>query len=157
MLYCRLFSLLFPLVFSIVGFSNSNVGESFFLTENSGTLHKDGQITWDGRPRLYYYYEPDDPGYSARPLVILLHGGGGNVESFLGLDGKKAPFKLWLDIADEEKLYLAIPQGYHQNHWNDCRGDCTPCGDEDDVGFINEMINEIQNQVLKSSILFCLN
>ncbi|MFQ6114037.1 MAG: T9SS type A sorting domain-containing protein [bacterium] len=142
LLYSVLFSLLLPLAFSIVGFSNRNVGEPVFY---SGTLHKDGQITWDGQPRLYYYYEPDDPGYSTRPLVILLHGGGGNIESFLGLDGKKAPFKIWLDIADEEKLYLAIPQGYDKS-WNDCRGDCQTCSAEDDVGFLSEMINQLMNK-----------
>ncbi|RKY69848.1 MAG: hypothetical protein DRP97_04730, partial [Candidatus Latescibacterota bacterium] len=38
----------------------------------SGTLHKDGQIDWDGHQRLYYYYEPSDPGTSPQPLVIIL-------------------------------------------------------------------------------------
>ena len=89
-------------------------------TENNGTLHDDGQINWDEQSRIYYYYEPSDPGPSSRPLVILLHGGSINIKRLLGLERRDqiAPSKLWFNIADEEKLYLAIPQGY-QNHWND--------------------------------------
>jgi polyhydroxybutyrate depolymerase len=116
-------------------------------TENTGTLHQDGEINWDGKLRIYYYYEPSDPGPSPRPLVILLHGGAININKLLGMESEdqKAPSKLWLEIADEEKFYLAIPQG-HQDHWNDCRGDCDHNGDEDDVGFIDAMINEIQSR-----------
>lgn len=130
-------------------FCKSNAEATTPSTENTGTLHDDGQINWDEQSRIYYYYEPNDPGPSSRPLVILLHGGSININRLLGLERQDqiAPSKLWFNIADEEKIYLAIPQGY-QNHWNDCRGDCEHCGDEDDIGFINEMINEIQNRYL---------
>ena len=136
--------LLFSFIVAIIFSYKSKADVSPPSTLNIGTLHKDGEINWDGKSRIYYYYEPSDPGPPPRPLVILLHGGGGNVESFLGEDGKKAPFKIWLDIADEEKLYLAIPQGY-ENYWNDCRGDCAN-GDEDDLGFLNEMIDRLTNK-----------
>ena len=116
----------------------------------SGTLHKDGQIYWDGHERLYYYYEPSNVGTSPRPLIIIFHGFRGDIDSFIGLDGKKAPFKIWLDIADEENFYVAIPQAYSDG-WNDCRGDCSSCSENDDLGFLNEMINELMNKCLLDS------
>ncbi|MFQ5768947.1 MAG: FlgD immunoglobulin-like domain containing protein [bacterium] len=143
--YFFLLFLIFTFPFTIIFFCKNKANASPPSTLNTGTLHQDGQILWGGQDRYYYYYEPNDPGASPRPLIILLHGGGGNIDSFLGLDGKKAPFKIWLDVADEEKLYLAIPQG-HNKSWNDCRGDCQTCSTEDDVGFLNEMINQLMNK-----------
>ena len=46
-----------------------------------------------------------------RPLVILLHGHGGNAAQLLGQRFGAAPLAQWLTIAERENLLLAAPDG----------------------------------------------
>ena len=73
-------------------FCKSNAEATTPSTENTGTLHDDGQINWGEQSRIYYYYEPNDPGPSSRPLVILLHGGSINIKAGEFVHNKKIVF-----------------------------------------------------------------
>jgi len=113
-------------------------------TWEPGTLHQNAEFLWDGKMRKYHFFVPGGNLPSPRPLLLLLHGGGGDIDHLIGLSGElPSPFAVWLEVADANQLYLAIPQGENK-HWNDCRTDCTHCGDEDDTGFINELINRME-------------
>ena len=105
-----------------------------------GTLHRDQTYQHDGLERTYHLYEPDSTG--DRPLVLLLHGGGGQIDNHIGLGLTDWPHQVWLDIADEDGLFLVVPQGVDR-HWNDCRAECTRCPDTDDVGFLLGLLDEV--------------
>ncbi|HJN72289.1 MAG TPA: PHB depolymerase family esterase [Myxococcota bacterium] len=109
----------------------------------SGTLHEDQTYEHGGTTRTYHFYETAGDG--ARPLVLLLHGGGGVIDNHIGLGGVSWPHQVWLDIADEEGLHVLVPQGISR-HWNDCRAECTRCGDEDDVGFLVGLLDDVATQ-----------
>ena len=98
----------------------------------------------DGYLRTYSVHVP--PGHSPdthTPLVIYLHGGGGNARS-AQLDGMHA-------AADRLGFILAAPEGTGEVRFGQLRavwnggqwegGTC--CGNADDVGFIAKMIDEL--------------
>jgi polyhydroxybutyrate depolymerase len=99
----------------------------------------------EGILRYYYLYIP--PGIGDRvgvPLVILLHGAGGNPRTVRNLTGMN-------ELAEQEGFIVAYPQGTgvkdRQLTWN--AGQC--CGfayknDIDDVAFIRELIAELSSQ-----------
>ena len=105
-------------------------------------------ITVDGISRRYAIYIPQDLGVSPVPLVFELHGGGVYIEDMTGESGHKTPYKLWMELADNEKFIVVYPEGlngaYNKPTWNDCRGDCNVNSDADDVHFIAELINIIE-------------
>jgi polyhydroxybutyrate depolymerase len=107
----------------------------------AGTLHRDLTLVHDGVDRSYHLFEPaqrDGP----RPLVLLLHGGGGSASQVLGLGLGRSPHEVWLTVADEEGLYLAAPEGIDA-HWNDCREPCDRCPEADDEGFLLALVDEL--------------
>jgi polyhydroxybutyrate depolymerase len=87
--------------------------------------------------RQYKIHVPalTQPPRAGIPLVIYLHGGGGNMQS---------AFDDHVDrTADKFGFILAAPQGLNRS-WNGgtwLTGSC--CGDADDVGFIARMIDDI--------------
>ncbi len=109
-----------------------------------GTLHEDQTFEHGGRGRTYHLYEPTGFG-GARPLALLLHGGGGEIDDHIGLGAVDWPHQLWLDIADEDGLYVLVPQGIG-SQWNDCRTDCPHCGEQDDVGFLLALIDDLSTR-----------
>lgn len=88
-------------------------------------------------------YDPSNP----MPVVITLHGGGGNAEMTVPLTGMS-------NKADEEGFIVAYPNGSGRLRdylltWN--AGNC--CGyallnERDDVGFIRALIEEIQTHLV---------
>jgi polyhydroxybutyrate depolymerase len=103
-------------------------------------------LPFGGRERSYVLHIP--PSYTGRklfPLIIVLHGGGGNARSAMRMTGMS-------DTADEEGFIAVFPQGSgrltdHLLTWN--AGNC--CGyalDQkiDDVGFIRTLIEELQKE-----------
>ena len=106
-------------------------------------------LVHDGLTRLYRVHVP--PGYSAdkpMPLVLSLHGGGGNMD--YQADDK---FYGQVSQADKSGYVVAFPNGYSKlgsgklATWN--AGNC--CGsarDEqvDDVGFIRELVKRLSAQ-----------
>jgi polyhydroxybutyrate depolymerase len=96
--------------------------------------------------REYWLHDPrkDDGGKNKtlRPLVIVLHGGGGKAEKFDGMTGKNASFDA---LADREDLLVAYPQGF-KKQWNDGREVShieAQALDLDDVGFISSLIDRL--------------
>lgn len=108
--------------------------------------------------RYFHRYEP--VGVPANsPLVIVLHGGGGNAYK-----SPRSWGNIWQSEADSGKFHVAFPEGQLQpgetagpdarRSWNDCRGFQDTPGDggikpssklyhlrEDDVAFIDQVIN----------------
>jgi polyhydroxybutyrate depolymerase len=96
-------------------------------------------ITLNGLKRAYHLYIP--PSYrnsTALPLVIALHGGGGNGQKMERLS------RLSL-LADQYDFIVAYPDAL-ERHWNDGRGVekyRSQRENIDDVGFISKMIDAI--------------
>ena len=101
-------------------------------------------LSFDGRERRYLVHIP--PSYDGRapvPLVIVLHGGGGNAESAVRMTA-------FSDKADKEEFIVVYPNGTGRLvdrllTWNS--GNC--CGyalDQhvDDVGFVRALIREVE-------------
>jgi polyhydroxybutyrate depolymerase len=110
-------------------------------------LRKDIHLHVGEHARTYDLYVPARAVSGGRPLVILLHGHGGNADVMTGENGKKAPYKWWLSIAEREGLLVAIPDGTigpdQYRGWNDCRSDTKSNPGTDDVAFLRAMIEDI--------------
>ncbi len=107
-------------------------------------LQTDQEVLHDGQVRRFHFFAPDQTDDQASyPLVILLHGHGGSVDQLLGLNNRKAPYKIWLDVAAREKIFILLPEGVispdDKLGWNDCRGDTMTNPSTDDVGFIVDL------------------
>jgi polyhydroxybutyrate depolymerase len=112
-------------------------------------LFTDHAITVDGATRYCDYYIPQDAGASLSPLLFLLHGGGSSKEDLTGASGHKAPYRIWMDIADTEKVIIVYPQGTMNSMealgWNDCRSDATTNPTRNDVAFIDALIDHFSS------------
>lgn len=111
-----------------------------------GVLVQDMALrTSSGSLRYFDYYQPASL-TAAPPLVIVYHGGQGNAA---GVQVAQAAQSHWFQIADEEGLVLAFPNGTDIDtgeprgeslNWNDCRvGERTSSAD--DVGLSLDLIN----------------
>ncbi len=96
-----------------------------------------GEIIYQGQRRHFLVHIPEDySGQKGLPLVIALHGGGGNPKAMAKLTG----FSL---LADEEGFVVVYPQAVNR-HWNDGRGVKrfrSHREEIDDVGFISALID----------------
>ncbi|RLF60155.1 MAG: polyhydroxybutyrate depolymerase [Thermoplasmata archaeon] len=109
----------------------------------SGCITDKQSIEYDGLTRTYLIHIPDfDNVLEEKPLLIALHGGGGNSENMRGKTG-------FNDLADEHGFIVVYPDGTgklkNKLVWN--AGYC--CGSAlennvDDVGFIDALIKELQ-------------
>ncbi|MGF1532749.1 MAG: alpha/beta hydrolase family esterase [Bernardetiaceae bacterium] len=101
-----------------------------------------------GNEREYHLYIPENP--TNAPLVILFHGNGGDFDAMLGLTGVKAPYKVWLNLAQLQNLIIAVPNGNlgsnNSRGWNDCRSDNQTNPTSDDVLFVSELIDFISTK-----------
>lgn len=90
------------------------------------------------------------------PLVILLHGGGGNKDDILE---EPNPSVEWKSIAEDEKFTLIIPNGSDsfgdtmalEAHWNDCRSDDPTSPKYNDVEFISQLIDRAVREYVSDS------
>jgi poly(3-hydroxybutyrate) depolymerase len=71
------------------------------LTAESGGKQS---MVFEGRDRTYYLYAPDTAAQTPRPLVVLLHGSGGNGLFML---------QRWKDVASREGIVLLAPDSLH--------------------------------------------
>lgn len=104
----------------------------------------------DGIARSYDLYVPAGKMPGQRPLVILYHGHFGSSDVMTGANGKKAPYKRWLQLAAQHHFLVAIPNGEkgsdNKRGWNDCRADTTTNPTTDDVKFTQQLIETIAAQ-----------
>ena len=110
-------------------------------------LLKDQTLAVDGSERSYDLYIPATGTAGSYPVVLLLHGHLGNADVMTGENRKAAPYKVWLEIAERERLLLIIPDGERgadgYRGWNDCRADATILPHTDDVAFIDRLIETV--------------
>ncbi len=111
-----------------------------FIKETAGTAQR-ASLFYDNLKRTFKVYTPSSYDKSSPlPLVIALHGRGGNGESMI-LVTRKGFNKL----AERDGFIVVYPDGVEQN-WNDGRSD-EEANDRahseniDDVGFISELID----------------
>jgi len=97
------------------------------------------KLTVDGLERTYQLHLPADYDEdTAYPLVIALHGGGGNSSNMINLTK-------FNDLSDSEGFIVVYPDGI-ENHWNDGRGlqdRRAQREDIDDVNFIRTLIDHL--------------
>jgi polyhydroxybutyrate depolymerase len=89
--------------------------------------------TIGGIQRAYRIYIPETESADPIPLVIVLHGAGGNgawMENISGFD----------NLADSEGFVAVYPDGINRV-WNDGRVGDARVGNTDDVGFIAQIID----------------
>lgn len=98
-----------------------------------------GELTRD-----YYIYDPRtaaaQDSAAKRPLIIVLHGGGGTAEKFSSFMGEQVSFS---KLAVREDVLVVYPQGVDK-HWNDGRAVehiKAHATQVDDVGFISTIID----------------
>ncbi|MCG8669953.1 MAG: prolyl oligopeptidase family serine peptidase [Pseudomonadales bacterium] len=120
---------------------------AFISTSVMAELLKDRSLEIDGTKRTYDIFTPNKNLKNLSPLVILLHGHFGDADTMTGENGKKAPYKLWVDIADREGWHLVIPEGEFgpdgKRGWNDCRANNTINPKTNDVKFINALVEKL--------------
>jgi polyhydroxybutyrate depolymerase len=99
-------------------------------------------MNYQGKERAYRLHVPNYFGAKkSLPLLIVLHGGGGNARRM----GKFTGFS---QLADRDTFIAVYPQAY-KNHWNDGRGNSkfdSQKDNVDDVGFISALIDTLCRQ-----------
>lgn len=123
---------------------------SGLVSNASAGLIKDKVFVSDSYKRTYDVYTPSTPSGGLMPLVLLLHGHTGDADVMTGENGKRAPYKVWLTIAEREGWILLIPDGEFGSDgyrgWNDCRANAKTNPPTDDVKYLNGLVGEISKQ-----------
>jgi polyhydroxybutyrate depolymerase len=94
----------------------------------------------EGKKRTYYIHLP--PGFKKEkpaPLVIALHGGGGNARS-LDLLASRGTLRT---AADKRGIVLVFPDALNKEWWDGREKIPGRGGKRDDVGFISKLIDEM--------------
>jgi polyhydroxybutyrate depolymerase len=135
------YTILFPLILPVMGlFMTGCQVDRHASREGDRELHS---LVHDGLERTYRLVVPDsyDPAV-AFPLVLALHGGGGNSRGMCDLKNGMKP------LANPEGFLLVCPDGI-ERHWNDGRGIQTWRAHKegiDDVGFLSALIVKLSEQ-----------
>jgi polyhydroxybutyrate depolymerase len=118
-----------------------------YLPNAQAGLERGLKLNVDGIERSYDLYVPDQKKQLKRPLVVLYHGHFGSSDVMTGVNRNKAPYKLWLKLAEQNNFLVAIPNGEKgsddRRGWNDCRADTTTNPETDDVKFTLKLIETI--------------
>jgi polyhydroxybutyrate depolymerase len=101
------------------------------ITEVQGVTHFQDTMSWGGRSRHALFFRPATTDTTTkRPLLVVLHYGGGNAEDMAALT------QVALLVRDYN-IWVALPEAIRGNWNND------PAEDSgiDDVGYINRLID----------------
>ena len=112
------------------------------MVRRAGGLER-RSLEYDGRERSYYLVRPNNmDGLGPVPLVLALHGGGGNGR---GMCRTAGGIQL---LVDAEGFLVACPEGI-DHHWNDGRqveSRQTVRENVDDVGFLLALIEGLKSE-----------
>ena len=113
----------------------------------TGSGDYDFTLAHDGLIRTFrVHVPPSDSESSTIPVVIYLHGGGGNAQSAY-LDGMAEASDLWEFILVSPEGIGEIKFGELRGLWNGGEWDGGACcGDADDVGFIAAMLDDLSTR-----------
>src|SRR5437868_10761991 len=101
-----------------------------------GQKNINADIKVNDQKREYIIHLPTNYSESTKlPLVMIFHGGGGNAKQMQGFYGMD-------EIADAENFICVYPQGINKQ-WNDGREFKESISANDDVLFINNMLDSI--------------
>ena len=131
------------LILVLVIASFSGCLEEFLVNEEDGNIPQKGLskhcISFDGKERCWLILIPENIDFTKKnPLIIDMHGIGGSMYLQHNLTR-------FANISEEYGVYVAYPQGFN-NEWNMADDLC--CGDDDDFGFILEMIETIKQKYI---------
>ncbi|MFA5596621.1 MAG: ankyrin repeat domain-containing protein [Pusillimonas sp.] len=143
----RTLNIVYLVVLVAVFFAGSGLAGSQGELERNILVHGNTERTY------FVHYPKNKPAESPKPLVFLLHGGGGG-------DAKKmAGHTRMNDIADREDFIVVYPVGI-AGQWNDGRGKTFKRAnntDTDDVGFISSLIDLfIKNKLADSKRIYVM-
>ena len=128
---------IFLVVSSFTGCLDDIIGKEENNNNNRNTGLNKYCIDFDDKERCWLLLVPENIDYSKEsPLVVDMHGIGGNMYLQHNLTR-------FANVSEEHGVYVVYPQG-HNNEWN--MGDDICCGDDDDFGFILEMIEIIKQK-----------
>ncbi len=135
------------LILVFIGLSTFCKGGTFKEYPNK-KLKLNQKVFIAGKKRSYHIYVPDNS--KNRPLVVLLHGNRGSANQVIGKSIVKSPQKIWLDLAEEHKFIVVVPNGSRgpERHrgWNDCRTDAVGNPDSNDVLFIKLLLEKVKDK-----------
>ncbi len=128
--------------FSCISYRNRSPDQTSPVAPTSTNYDYASSISSGGLQRTYNIhissaYDKTRP----TPLLIVLHGGGGNGQGMIKLANFNA-------IADRENFIVVYPDGF-EKHWNDGRGVQWQAQIEnvDDVGFISALIDYLSSEL----------
>ncbi len=121
-------------------------GKPVAITENitdASLQDYSGSILINGLQRNYLIHLPSSYDRNQQwPLVIILHGGGGEAWNM-------DPLTDFNTLADKEGFVIVYPDAYEHN-WNDGRGESSiksQAQNIDDVAFISALINRLEQDL----------
>jgi len=134
------------IILTICLISTANVGclDNIFEEDNDGYDSIKAGLTkqcinYDDKERCWLLLIPGNLTINdLPPLVIDMHGIGGNMYLQHNLTR-------FANISERDGAIIAYPQGY-DNEWNMADNLC--CGDDDDIGFLLEMIKAIEQKYI---------
>lgn len=116
------------------------------LNAAASGLFRNLSLDVNGLIRTFDAYLPTQMPTTPVPLVFLVHGHGGSADTLTGHNGDKAPFKVWMTLAEQDKMILVFPDGTvgpdGKTGWNDSRADSQTNPTVDDVAFFEAMVQE---------------
>jgi polyhydroxybutyrate depolymerase len=138
----------FACLFLLIVITNTGCQSGDKKAAISQGLKIDQKIKVGSLKREYDLFEPHGLSLGRKyPLVISLHGHGGSKEYNSGTSGKKSPHKVFRDVGEREKFFVAYPQGEKggddKRGWNECRADAKSNPDTDDTAFISQLIDHL--------------
>ncbi len=104
-----------------------------------------GTISYQNNTRKYILHIPSSyDGQSAFPLVVFLHGGGGNAQSAVN-------FTNFNQVSKSENFLMVYPQAFFEASpnsfvWADGRGLAPDILGIDDVGFIDRLVTALKEE-----------
>ena len=134
--------LIIVLIICLISTANAGCLDNIFNEDDDGYDNIETGLTkqcinYDDKERCWLLLIPGNlTANDLAPLVIDMHGIGGNMYLQYNLTR-------FANISERDGVIIAYPQGY-DNEWNMADDLC--CGDDDDIGFLLEMINTIEQK-----------